>query len=194
MSMILAFLLIKITLEQVPCLVNCLVIHHCVTSLQNGSNWKEGKYWKLGLAEVCLSGKEMLILVLYFALFLCCCVLVEKNKSEHQMSCEFPLDQTLGVSALTRILGLLYPEGLYSQNLRTYSSNKISHSLINVWINFIPSYQGRQQFFSEELSLSEILIYIGGIIIKSTDPNQCFVILLQEQAESSLCQEPLLKY
>lgn len=78
------------------------------------------------------------------------------------MSCAFPLDQTLGVSALTRILVLLYPERLYSQNFRTYSSNKISHSLINVWINFMPSYQSRQQFFLEELSLSEMLIYVGG--------------------------------
>lgn len=60
------------------------------------------------------------------------------------MGCEFPLDQILGVSALTCILGLLYPEGLYSQNLKTYSANKISHSSINVWINFIPSYQSRQ--------------------------------------------------
>lgn len=36
----------------------------------------------------------------------------------------------------------------------------------------------------EELSLNEMLIYVGGLIIKTTDPNQWFVILPQEQAES----------
>lgn len=69
---------------ELPSLSFITVSHLCRTTVTERKENTGQCFLELGLAEDCLSGKEMVVLVLYFVLaFLCCCVLEKNNKSEH---------------------------------------------------------------------------------------------------------------